>query len=70
METAPQQQGFATVSAPAGVVVSATSTGQTYMQGTTASSQVVSQRHPLTHTTRASPATVSIVDLGSGQSAV
>lgn len=51
----PGQQSFTTVTTPGAV-----SSGQTLLQVNTPSGPTMqAQRHPITHTTRASPATVS-----------
>lgn len=56
LEANPQQQNLisAAVTAPGAV-----SSGQTYLQVTQSGTTIQTQRHPITHTTRASPATVS-----------
>lgn len=47
-------QNFTAVSTPGAVT-----SGQTFLQVTPAGTTMQAQRHPITHTTRASPATVS-----------
>ena len=55
IDASQQQQNFTSVTAPGAVT-----SGQTgFIQVTPAGAAMQSQRHPITHTTRASPATVS-----------
>ena len=54
LDAGQQQQNFTAVTVP-GTITS----GQTYLQVTPAGTAMQAQRHPITHTTRASPATVS-----------
>lgn len=49
-----QQQNFTAATTPGAVT-----SGQTFLQVTPAGTTMQAQRHPITHTTRASPATVS-----------
>ena len=59
LDAGQQQQNFTAVTAPGAVT-----SGQTYLQVTPAGTAMQAQRHPITHTTRASPATVSKLRLG------
>lgn len=54
LDAGQQPQNFTAATAPGAV-----SSGQTYLQVTPAGASMQAQRHPITHTTRASPATVS-----------
>ena len=60
IEAPHQQASFTSVSAPTAVVTANTPTGQSYMQ-VSANQLQASHRHGPIHTTRASPATVSLV---------
>lgn len=53
LDAGQQPQNFTAATAPGAV-----SSGQTYLQVTPAGASMQAQRHPITHTTRASPATV------------
>lgn len=54
LDTSQAAQNFTAATTPGAVT-----SGQTFLQVTPAGTAMQAQRHPITHTTRASPATVS-----------